>query len=146
MFVSLSYRGGRQDSVTHFEELTSSFLVSGLCVVSLLPGEKKKAAVEAMCAGWPTFLEQFLSFLQLAMIGPMLHDLCWSGTNMASCFCLQVSLARLSSACRGILLVNWSDWLVLCSESLLAALFSFAQELTGALPALADIRQGIYSS
>lgn len=72
LFVSLSYRGGRQDWVTHFEVVTSSFLVSGLCVVLLLPGErKKKAAVEAMCAGWgPSFfVAMHFSFLAVGHDG-----------------------------------------------------------------------------
>lgn len=69
MFVSLSYQGGRQDWVTHFEAVTSSFLVSGLRAVLLLAGGKK-AGAEAMCAGCrPTFFAANFCFLQLAMSG-----------------------------------------------------------------------------
>lgn len=71
MFVSLSYQCGRQDWVTHFEAVTSSFLVSGLRAVLLLAGGNK-AGAEAMCAGCkPTFFAAnfFFGLLQLAVSG-----------------------------------------------------------------------------
>lgn len=77
MFVSLSYQGGRQDWVTHFEAVTSSFLVSGLRAVLLLAGGNKTGA-EAMCAGCrPTFFAANF-FFAFGRVGPMVRDSCWS--------------------------------------------------------------------